>query len=598
MRAGARERRLRGTRRARGAFGILALAAMAGALGPSETAAQAAEETRLLREAASLESRGDFAAAEMVLRRLLSSSPTSSGGLFALERVLRASGELGGLLPAVDTFLARAPASSGVRYLKMRVLLEVDSTEALDDEAERWFRFDPDSEAPYREVSRVFERAYGPDRALEVLRRGRRAVGDDDALALEIGDLLAARGDVEAAVEEWARAVGPDGSQTATVSRRVTALERGREDAGRRLVALLADADEAGLRRAAGSIALDLGLEQEAFPLVRRLARDLGGRSRQSFLADVARRARDGGMSDLAAWAYGELGDDADSPAERRQFDQRLVEASLAAGDTAAALEAQRRVVASYTPGTVDRRRAAALAIRLEGGSASPQRLRGLLDDFRREFPQAPELDELAATVAGGLLRRDDPEGATAVLEGIDGPRSNLERGYLLMARGDAALGRQALLLAVPGLNPSDATGVIQFAGLMGRLPPEGVTLLSEAGVLAHRGRTEEALDRIVDGLGAVEEEAHPGLLAEAARMADRGGASARAAALRRRIVDTWPDAPELAEAALSLARWSAEEGNDLPGAIRLLEDLITDRPNAAVVPDARRELERLRGRT
>ncbi|NJD19509.1 MAG: hypothetical protein FIA95_09555, partial [Gemmatimonadetes bacterium] len=189
---------------------LLALACLA--LVPATVAAQAVEESRLLREAAARESRGDFEGAERVLRRLLGGIPASTGGVFALERVLRAKGEPGAILPVVDTFLAHDPSASGVRQLKIRLLVEVDSLEAVEPEAERWFQAPPTSEGAYREVARVFERAFGPERALAVLERGRSATGDPSALALEMGDVLAATGRTRQALEEWARAVGDDGA--------------------------------------------------------------------------------------------------------------------------------------------------------------------------------------------------------------------------------------------------------------------------------------------------------------------------------------------------------------------------------------------------
>jgi hypothetical protein len=344
--------------------------------------------------------------------------------------------------------------------------------------------------------------------------------------------------------------------------------------------------------RAGALVAVELRLPDQALALSRRVAQGLDDRARASFLSDVARRARDAQLGDVATWAYGELGQEADSPAERRQFDQRLVEISLAKGDTAAALEAQRRVVRSFTPGSVDHRRASGRVIELESGSASPARLRGLLDDFRRDFPDAPELDELAATVAGALLTRGDADGAAAVLEGIQGPRSALQRGYLLLEGGDLAQGRQALLLALPGLPPSQATGVIQFVGLLGRLSPAGANLLAHAGVRAHEGKGDDAAALVGDGLEEVPEGDRGALLAEAARMAVT---EETAAGLRVRLLEGYPDAPEAAEASLALARYRARTPDGVEEAIRLLEDLVTNRPNAAVVPDARRELERLR---
>ncbi|MDP2958614.1 MAG: hypothetical protein Q8N53_19470 [Longimicrobiales bacterium] len=556
---------------------------------------QAVEESRLLREAAARESRGDFDGAERVLRRLLETNPSSSGGLFALERVLRAKGDPEALLPVVDTFLAHDASASGVRQLKLRVLLEVDSLRGVEVEAERWFRAQPASEASYREVARIYERAFGPDRALEILRRGRAATGSRSALALEMGDVLAATGKITPALEEWALAVGDEGAQAAAVGRRVAGLPGDARGAAATLVGILGRAQEFGRNRAGVQIALEMRLGDEALALAKRTVPGLDERARTAFLSDVARRARDAGVGEVAAWAYAELGEDAESPAERRQFDQRLVEMSLADGDTAAALEAQRRVVASFTPGSVDRRRATALEIRLQGALSPPEELMSWLEAFRGEFPDAPELDELAAQIAGTLLARGDPAAAEAVLEGMAGPRSSLQRGYLLLGRGSAAEARQAFLLALTGLEPSEATSVIQFVSLLGRLSPASGGVLGDAEALAHLGRGGEAAGLVASGLEGLPEEERPALLAEAARMADAGGVPDQGAALRSRLLSDHPDSPEAAEASLSLARWRAATPGGREEAIRLLEDLVTRAPGAAVVPDARRELERLR---
>ncbi|MCH7533293.1 MAG: hypothetical protein IIB36_16275 [Gemmatimonadetes bacterium] len=554
------------------------------------------DEGRLLRDAAARESQGDFDGAESVLRRLLEADPASSGGLFALERVLRAKGETAEILPLVDAFLARDAASSGVRYLKLRVLMEFDSLDALEHEAERWFELDPASEVPYREVARVFERAFGSDRALQILRRGREAAGVD-ALAMEIGDMLAARGDRDGAVDEWLRAIGDDGAQTTAIARRVQGLTQGRDAAGRRLVRSLARSDLLPRRRAGARIALDLGLGPEALDLSKEVASDLDGRAREMFLNDVARRAREKDLVRTASWALSELGGDASTPAERRRFDQRILDVALAAADTAAALDAQRRIAASFSAGSVDRRRAMAQVIRFEGADADPGRLGELLKNFRDEFPNAPELDDLAATVAAGLLARGDAAGAAAVLEGIEGPRSGVERAYLLFDAREVEEGRRALLLALPGLEPSDATEVIQMVGLMGRLSAEGAELLATAMVRAHRGQASEAVRALTEGAESLRRDERPPVLAEAARIAQRGELPSEAALIRERIVTEFPDAPEVGEAALALARYRAASSDGVAAAIALLEELITSRPNAAVVPDARLELERLRGR-
>jgi hypothetical protein len=431
---------------------------------------------------------------------------------------------------------------------------------------------------------------------LKVLRRGREAAGGD-ALALEIGDLLVTTGDYAGGVDEWVRAIGDDGAQSTAITRRVQGLTRGREEAGRRLVQALARSDELPRRRAGARVAIDLALGPEALDLSKRVASDLNGRAREVFLNDVARRAREKNLNRTASWALSELGGNASSPAQRRQFNQRILDVALAAADTAGALEAQRRIADSFSDGSVDRRRATAQVIRLEGAGADPERLGELLKNFRDEFPDAPELDDLAATVAAGLLARGDVVGAAAVLEGIEGPRSGIERAYLLFDAGEVEEGRQALLFALPGLEPSDATEVIQLVGLMGRLSPEGAELIAVAGVRAHRGQSFEAARSLTEGVASLGEDDHPPMLAQAARIAQRGALLSEAALIRERILTEFPDSPEAGEAALALARYRATTGDGVAAAIMLLEELITSRPNAAVVPDARLELERLRGR-
>ncbi|MCG6956506.1 MAG: hypothetical protein LJF04_11015 [Gemmatimonadetes bacterium] len=565
---------------------------------PFRLGAQAPAQTRVLRDAAELEAQGDFDGAERVLRGLLKSDPSSSGGLFALERVLRAKGALATILPAVDTFLAHDPSASGVRYMKLRVLLEVDSVAALQQAAEQWFHAEPGSDVPFREVSRVFEKAFGAHRALDVLRRGRSATGHSDALALEMADLLAATGDAEGAVKEWTRAVGDDGAGAGIVASRVGSLPRDRQEVGRRLVSALSSAREGGRRKAAAAIAVDLGLEAEALKSCRELVNGMDAESRDAFLTDMAGRARKRGLTELSAWAYGELGRDAATPGERRQIDQRLVEASLAQGDTASALEAQRRVVALFTPGSVDRRKATALAVRLEIPGADRTTLRTLLDGFRSDFPDAPETDGLAASAAARLIARGDSAGAVGVMEGIDGPRTTLERGYLLVGAGDVPTGRAALLMAVNGLDPAEATGVIQYAGLLGRLSEPGTALLAKAGLLAHLGRGAEAAGLLEIGTDSAAASDRPAMLAEAARMADAAGADSVAVRLRDRLLSEHPDAPEVPEASLALARSRARTPAGHDEAVRILTDLLTEHPNAAVAPDARRELERLQRRS
>jgi tetratricopeptide (TPR) repeat protein len=575
--------------------GLLTLGGSVVGLTPLEAQGRGGDaQSQALLEAATLESRGDLDGAEAALRRALDMDPASAGVLFALERVLRAKNESHELRPLVDAFLAHSPDAE-VRALRLRLLVEADSTQAMVAEAERWISADP-REPVFSAVAVVYGRALGSERALEVLGRGRARLGGD-ALALRTGDVLASDGRMPEAAGEWARSVAGDGSGLDSVRDRLVRLDGpDRTDTARRIVEILGESPLPERRRAALRLALEARLEAEALELAERHAGGIDGRARTTFLNEIGVQAREARMAGVAAWAYEELAQGSSSPEERRQLDRRIAEISLEAGDTVAALAAQRRVVESLTRPSDERRAALAEAIKMEA-TVEPERVRRSWASFRSDFPGAPELDGVAAAIASSLHARGDTDGAAAVLEGIEGPRSALERAWLALAAGAIDAGRATLLRAVGGLPPREGTPVIQFASLLGRLSERGKLALASAGVSAHRGRPAEAAESLAGAAEALGGSDAPALLAEAARVAERGGARDLAADIRTRLVEQHPDAAEVAEATLALARHEAVVRRDTAEAIRLLEELITRQPNAAVVPEARLELQRLRNR-
>lgn len=549
--------------------------------------------TQLIRDAARLESEGDLAGAEAALLRLVRSDPTSLGGVFALERVLRAQGRVEEMLPLLDAFLAQQGASE-VRGLKLQLLGETGAHEELIEDAEIWINEDSRREVVYRLVARAYEPAFGADRALEILQRGRAEIGAS-ALALDIGDIHAAAGDLVGAVDEWVDAVGPNGSEAQTVQARVENLGVAGQGAARRLVGILGEAAEPLRLGAAARMAVELQLMPEALEFTEKYADGLRGRARNSFLEDIARMARDSGLAEVSAWSYGELREAASSPGERRQLDQRIADMAMQMGDTIAALRAQQRVAESYDPDSDEGRRARARVIHLEAASLEAEPLRMSFLAFQANFPEATELDALAAAVSAALQSRGDPDGAHAVLQGITGPRSALETAYILLDAGDIERGRSTLLRAVSGLPPSEATPVIQLASLLGQISQGSVPILVTAGVRAHRGKGVEAAEGLVSETQNLAASDRAALLAEAARMAMRSSDTTLSVDIRERILTDYPNAPEVAEATLELARHYAGSGGDYEEAVRLLEELIVRDPGAAVVPEARLELERLR---
>lgn len=595
---GATSGRDRRVRRPASVLAAVALALLtAGGLAAQDL--QGKDEATLLREAAALESRGDLDGASALLRDLLERHPTSSGGLFALERVLRARGTLADVLPFADRFLEADPHGAGARYLKLRVLVDVDSLEALEEEGRRWIEAEPGSPEPYRQMARLYQRAFGPRRALELLRQGRDALADSVALALETGEVLLELDRPGEAVTEWSRALGPDGSDLATVLRRMEELEADPSRVALPLArALDTDPTTPARRRAAVRIAVEAGLQDEALAVAEHVLPALEVGARRGFLVELARRGEEEGRTPkVTLWAYRRLRDLATDERERRALDMRIAAAALAAADTSAAVEARSRLARGLPPGSDDRRRVMADLIRVQAGRADADDLADRLAAFRDEFPDAPELDELASVVAAGLQARGEIDRAMAALEGVEGPRSAVERGYLMLERGQTEAARKAFGDALPGLPPGEATPVIQLMGLLGRLGDRGRELVRETAVLSHRGHGAEAVRRIRDGVPDIPEEEQATVLAQGARVADAAALREEAAGLREELLETFPDAPEAGEATLALARYRAETDDGVAEAVRLLEALILRRPEAPLVPDARRELEKLKAR-
>ena len=576
----------------RGLLGRLVLVLTLTACGPPTLSAQTDDPllgSRLLRSVASAESEGDLGRAEAILIDLMERRPTSTGGLFALERVLRAQGRIERVLSVASRYQEAEPAAAAPRILMLRVFVELDRADELSGAARDWLAKSGEAAEPYREISRIFQRAFGPERALAVLREGRARLGQPSLFAMEVGDLLRDLERLDEAVVEWGRVIGDDGAQASAVLRRVSEMEGDRAELVGPLVEQLARPPATVARLRAGArIAVEAGLPAEALGMAARVAGELGGQARRGFLTALARQAEEAGEAgELVLWAYQALYEDASDSDEARALEHRIA--------TATALEAQRSIAEGLASGSAERRRALAEVLRLgiargEGGS------REALDRFRHEFPGADEVDELAVTLAVRLEEEGDGMGARSLLAGVDGPRSLLERGYLYLASGEVVPSRMHLREAVPGLAPTDATNVISLLGLLEELQGDALGVVMRSAVLARRGRALAAVEQVEAALHGLARTHRAPVLAHGARIADSSELLARAAELRARIVQDHPHSAEAPEATLRLARFRADSAEGgVEEAIRLLEELILSQPENAVVPVARRELQRLR---
>lgn len=580
----------------RGLSGALSLA-----MGLALTAAAAdgqlssSEESRLLREAARAESAGDYAASVEILTSLLRDRPASSGAIFALERVLRAQDRVSQVLDPIDAFLAVDPVSTGPRYLKLRILLEVDSLAELRSAAESWIAQNPASPDSYREVARVYERAFGGEEALSVLRRGQDRAGEG-VLAVEAGDVLLRLGRPGEALLEWARALDGSEAQAPGALRRM--VRAGGENPGLApgvVRELAVDGASDARRRAAIEIALEAHLQPEARRLAEEVAGDLAEPERQAFLNALLRLAEEKDADQLALWTLQQLRREVPRGSRARTLDRQIAVTSLVAGDTVRALAARERYASGLPQRSPERRRALAEMIRLEMATGAPADLLDRFGAFHQEFPNAPEADPLAVALSERLRNDGEPEVAARMLEGVQGPLSARQRAWLALEAGNLEGARVNLILAAAGLPATEATAIVQLVGILDRVGEEASELAGRVSISRHREGAEAAFELVHEAVHALPPEDQPPLLALAARLADEIDRQGEAARLRESLAATFPESSEAPEAILQLARYRASTPTGVPAAIGLLEELIVARPNSAVVPVARRELERLR---
>lgn len=557
-----------------------------------------ADEARMLRDAAALESTGDFEAAEDLLKAVLRANPTSSGALFALERTLRAQGRVEEILDHADRFLAADPSATGPRYLKLRVLVEVGDLEGVEREGERWLAQDPLDSQPYREVARVLGQARGPEAGLAVLLEGLSRASGAEELYLDLGDVHLELGQYAEAGVAWARGVGPTGERGGSVLRRVNRLQAHRAEVVTPLVEELGARDRtSGQRKVAAHAAVEAGLNRTALELSRDLVRDLDVPSRRAFLSELARQSEERRADEVSLWAYRALRETSTVESEGRALDRRIGEVALQVGDTAVALDSWRDAVEGLEQGSPERRRTLAQVLRIQATlpDSDPAVLREDVMAYGEEFPEAPELDGLSAAVARRLLADGDPAAAGAVVEGVMGPQSALERAYLLLAGEDPGAAQEDLLRALDGLPARQATDVIALADLLERGSEPTRRLAARATLLAHQGDPEAALDSLALGVGRLPESDQAMALALAGRLAWSAGFPSRAERAWTALRSGHPEAPEAPEATLSLALSRARDPAGRDDAVTLLEELILSRPDSPIVPIARREMERLK---
>ena len=554
-------------------------------------------EAQAISQGFDLERQGRVDQAAGLYTNVLRSDPANLPALLGLERVLPGLGRLSELLPLVQRALA-ADSSAAIRGLAVRtfvVLDEVDSAAAL---GRRWAAQRPQDPSPWREWAIALEDQQRFDAAYNVLMEGRRTIGTPGALAIELAELGQRTGDWQAAALEWVSAVSAVPSQLPTATGQ---LEDAPLDQRERVIRALTVPDASIVaRRLAAELLLGWGQPERAWDTfvatlqppspetvfaLRRFADRAGG------TAPGVRRARGLALAHLADLVPAQLASRARAEAARALLDAgdrvaaRSVLARLA-GDSTAPADAQALarsalVEALIADGQLDSATAALAGLDEErrGNGEERERLRHAL---------------VGAWIATGRLdRAEQALGADSSVAGL------ALRGWVQLYRGDLQSAVESFRRAGPYAGDRDAatarTTVLALLEQIDakRSPELGVALLTLA-----RGDSSGAvsgLRRAANRLPSAR--GRPDVLLRAAQIAVGQGASQEglAADLLAEVVRTGGRGAAAPAAELEWARLLLRQGRPAD-AVSHLEHLILTYPGSAVVPEARRELERAKG--
>lgn len=539
-----------------------------------------------------LERSGRYADAVTVYLGTVRADPVNIPALLGLERTLFVLNRMPELLPLVQRARARSPESGAIRSLELRVYAALNQTDSLEAVARRWAQTAPRSDAPYREWGLALADHRQWDAARRAYLAGRRALGGEGGgtLAIELAELEQRAGNWEAAASEWARAVArsPDAGPNAASQLAET------PSALRDRVTRVLTAPEAPVRarRVGAEVLLTWGQPTEAWAVLEPTLADSEAQTALRRFADLAGALTTPEGHRVRGLALNRWADLVPSPAAERARAEAVREL-LDAGDRVAA-----RQVLEGHPDASGAAQAGLVQLLIADGQLDVAEKRlatgeGLTADDRAQL----RLALATARVARGELDRAD-----AALADDSSVAAIAQHGWIALYRGDLKGAMEAFRLAGPyATDRAAATERTAMIALLQHIQGESSPELGASLLTLARGDTAAAivaLRRAASRLPVQGGRLDVLLLAGQVAARAGGGHEATAIALFDEIMRASAGAGESAAppaAELEWARLLVRSGRAAE-AIPHLEHLILTYPNSALVPEARRVLERARG--
>ncbi|MDH3456930.1 MAG: tetratricopeptide repeat protein [Gemmatimonadota bacterium] len=549
-------------------------------------------ELALAQSPLQLERDGRLAEASGAYRRALDVDPADVSALLGLERVLLRLGHLDSLRRYLTRAVRSIPTSEAVRELHFRTVAALDGDDSVAVVAAQWMASIPTSTNPYRAWAQWLASRGRLEEARAVIARGGERIGD--IRLTQYGAQLAVQAaDWDDAARQWARAVAASPELTASAStglrripeeRRAPVLRFLTTEAGPPGTWIAANLLAAWDRPGEGWSLLASALpndESQAPVLLRRFA-DAASETGTS----EGLRARGFALERLAELLRGPA-------ADRARLD--AAQAFANAGSLAGAQRMLDRV--SVDRGESSREAAAAMATFIRVLADAGQ-VEAAANRFREwEAQLAPrDAERIRETIAWAWIRRGEFARGQALLGSDSTPGAHAVLGWIALYQGELATARHHFDAAGPyARERAEATRRAAMLVLLERVqvarhPALGAALLGLEGDKVSRAVAE--LRQAAERLGS---SGRAAVLTVAGEAASKEGDAATAEAVLLEAIASDPQGPMAPSAEYQLATVYVSSGRT-DEAIDRLERLILTYPRSALVPQARRLLDRVRG--
>ncbi|PYP16551.1 MAG: hypothetical protein DMD52_07235 [Gemmatimonadetes bacterium] len=546
-----------------------------------------------------LERAGQYQRAATVYFTTLRGEPTNLAALLGLERVLPSLSRLPDLLPAAQRAAAASPRNVALRALLLRTYVALNEPDSARAVAQRWTAEQPRDEAPYREWAIALEDARRFDEARQVFLVGRRALGRPGVFGIELGELQERVGEWEGAAREWAAALSEAPAQLPSAA---SSLAEAPAEQRERIVRAVLAGSKPLERRLAAELLLGWGQPERAWsvfaPTVAEPSSDAAIALRR--FADLANSGNTPDVRRVRALALARYAEMVPEPLAVRARAE-AARAFLGAGDRVAARRVLAQVAADSTapPDAQALAQSALVEALIDDGQLADAATRLAADSRLSGDDRAA----LRLKLARARIRRGELDLADSVLLGDSSVAALALRGWVALYSGDMKGAQQMFRAAGPYAGDRrDATERSGVLALLQQLPGDRFPELGSALLLVARGDSARAVQSLRLAAGRLETAGGGGggradILLLAGRIAVRLDTVQQRTALTlfAEVAGTPGRSAAAPAAELEWARLLLRQQKPAE-AIAHLEHLILAYPESAVVPEARRELERAKG--